>query len=145
MGDWYVAAAVGAGLVLIGLAMIRGHLRSWQKQKSDESIDELDQRHFYARFQRRIQTSGLIVLLGILIPIGDLPLMWRQGPLVSACFWIAVLFIPVWIILLAMGDWSSTKAHSKTALARVQQQQRKLEAQLSQIRSRRSNGRRQVE
>ena len=145
MDDWYVAAAVGAGLVLIGLAMIRGHLHSWQKQKSDESIDELDQRHYYARFQRRIQTSGLIVLLGILIPIGDLPLMWRQGPLVSACFWIAVLFIPVWIILLAMGDWSSTKMYSRIALARVHQKQRELETQIAKIKSRRSNGRNQVE
>jgi len=143
--DWYAAAAVGVGLVLTGLAMMFGHWRSWQQQKSDESFDELDQRHYYARFQRRMQTSGLIVLLGILIPIGDSPLLCQQGPLVSTCYWIAILFIPMWIVLLAMGDWSSTKAHSKIALARDQQMQRELEAQLSQIRSRRSNGRRQAE
>ena len=141
MDDWIIAATVGSGLFLVGLTMIRAHAKAWNQQKHDTSLDEPDRLHYHQRFRRRIQTSGLIALLGILIAIGDSPLIWGLGPQVSTYYWLAVLALTGWVVLIALGDLGSSRAHTRIALSRVRQKQRELEAQVARIKARRSNGR----
>ncbi len=140
MNDWNVAVTVGVTLIAIGITMMRSHVLVWRRQKKDSSLGDRDQQHYYHRYRRRMQTSGCIVLLGILIPFGDSPFMWQRGPHASTIFWCAVLLLTVWIILLALGDLITTRIHGKLAIARVRRKQRELEAELVRIKNRRSNG-----
>ena len=120
--------------------MLRSHVLAWRRQKNDSTLDDFDRQHYYRRYRRRMQTSGCILLLGFLIPLGDLPVLWQRGLLASTIYWSAVLLLTAWIIVVALGDLASTRAHSKVAMGRVRRKQRELEAQLAEIKNRRSNG-----
>jgi len=138
--DWRFSIGVGLTLVIAGLCMLRTHVLAWKRQQSDESLDNSDRAHLYARYRRRLQTSGLIAILGLLIPLGDSPMFWKQGPAVSTLFWGAILVITFWISLLALGDLVATRTHARIALSRIQRKQRDLEEQLAQLKKRNSNG-----
>ena len=125
--------------------MIAAHARAWRRQQADPALDELDRDHYRTRYRRRLQTSGLIALLGLLIPLGDAPFFWRQGVRISTAFWCAILLLTVWIVLLAIGDIAATRAHARAALSRIRQKQRQLESQAAQLKRHRSNGQRQTE
>ena len=141
MNNWLISASVGAILLLVGLVMMRSHTRSWRQQNLDTTLDEFDRQHYYARYRRRLQTSAMIALVGILIAVGDSPLIpWRNFQRAFAVYWVVVLMFTLWIVLLAIGDLSSSRAHSQVALARVRKKQRDLESQVEQIKRRGSNG-----
>lgn len=139
-GDWVVATMVGVVLLLTGLLLIRWHVRSWRMQKNDASLEHADRTFFYRQYRRRMQTSGLIAVLGVLIAVGDaLPAMQRQ-PTLFTLYWSSVLALTCWVILLGVGDLFATAAHSRSALSRVREKQRQLEQELAEFQSRRSNG-----
>lgn len=121
--------------------MMRAHALAWRSQQSDSSLDDLDRKFFRVRCRRRLQTSGILVVLGILIAVGDLPFVWQLGPRVSTLVWCVVLLLTVWAVFLALGDMTSTRAHSRAALARVRRKQRDLNAELTRLQAKRSNGR----
>lgn len=133
--NWLIAAVVGAALLIIGLAMLRSHQTTWRLQKADPELDGDDRAHYYRRYRRRMQTSGAIAALGILIPLGD-ALVWQLGPRASTFYWVAILGLVMWIIILALGDLTSTTSHSRVALARVHRKQRELEAQAAELQRR---------
>lgn len=139
MNDWVVSTAVGAVLVATGLLMMRAHLKAWREQKNDPSINGFDRAHYYTRFRRRMQTSGLLVLVGLLIPVGDVVIQWQNAPLLGALYWGAVLLLVLWIIVLGLSDLVVIRAHSRAALGRIRRQQRELEEQLDEIRRRASD------
>jgi uncharacterized membrane protein len=140
VNDWWIAATVGAVLVVLGALMMRSHLVAWRRDREDAALDDPDRKHLYTRFRRRMQTSGCIILIGILIVLGDSPIAARD-PRVWTLIWCVVLVIVFLIILLALGDLTSTRVHSRVAMARLKQKQRALETQLKELQSRRSNGR----
>ncbi len=136
--NWLPAAGVGLFLVVFGGLMIRSHLREWRSHSGDDQIDPFDLEHYRNRFRRRMQTSGAVVVIGILIPLGDI-LIWQFGPLAATFFWLGIIVIAGWIGLLALGDISAVKSHSITAQARYRQKRQELEAELAEL-QRRSNG-----
>jgi hypothetical protein len=140
VNDWRIAALVGGLLIAGGGALMLSHVRAWKLDRNDPALDELDRQHYQARFRRRMQTSGLITLLGVLIPLGDSPVIWKLGPLWSTLFWIGVLLMALWIILLALGDFTATQAHSQVAMTRVRRKQRELEAEADRLRNKNMNG-----
>src|SRR5690554_5158092 len=98
--------------------LLRAHYRTWQAQKQDSKLDDLDRRHYYARYRRRMQTSGMLALLGLLLPIGD-AFIPADAPGVFGIYWIAVLLLTFWVVLLGLGDMVSTTAYSKASMARI--------------------------
>lgn len=141
--SWFVSAAFGAGLFIAGLVMMRSHYKSWQRQKADTDLDEGDLTFFRRRYRRRMQASGLMALIGVLIPIGDSVERFDDAPGFFAVYWIVVLALVLWLILLAAGDLAATKAHSTVALNRIRKQQRQLEREAAALRERlstRKNG-----
>lgn len=139
MNEWIVPA-FGGLLVLFGLGLMVAHVRSWRKQKQDPELDESERSHFFIRFRRRMQTSGMIAVLGVLVGAGDqLPIL-RKDPLLFTLYWIAVLLLTFWVMLLALGDYLTTRSHARSELARIQREQRELEKQLAELKRRGSNG-----
>lgn len=140
MQDRIVATAVGGALFVAGLVLMSWHLRNWRSRRDDPDLDDEERRFFRARFRRRMQTSGLLALLGILLPVGDY-IPWEKAPGLFTIYWGGVLLLLVWVILLAVGDMLSTGAHSRASLSRIREEQRKLREELHRLRARKSNGR----
>lgn len=137
--EWVPAATVGGGLILLGLWLITSHWRSWQAHAIDESLDESELRYYRHQFRRRIQASGIILLLGFLVPIGDFVIPWKANDAsLAALYWLMVLALTCWMLLLAMGDLVATRAHSRRTLSRLRdlkQKQRELQAEADRLRA----------
>ncbi|GIX03855.1 MAG: hypothetical protein KatS3mg113_0861 [Planctomycetaceae bacterium] len=78
------------------------------------------------RSRRRLQMSGLMILIGIMIPVGDIVPMLREEPATFAMYWIAVLLLIAWVIALALGDWLSTRLHYRLTCSALQAQRQHL-------------------
>lgn len=138
---WFVSAFVGAAIIIAGVLVMRSHYYTWQKQKADPDLDERERRHLHRRFRRRLQATGLLVVIGILIPVGDIEILFADRPGLFALHWLAVIALVMWVGLLAVGDLAATRAHSRISLSRLEQKQRELEREVAALQSRRTNGR----
>jgi hypothetical protein len=99
---------------------VRWHVKEWRLEQADASLDEYDRKHYYARYRRRMQTSGMLILLGILIPLWDW--LWeRQFVAAGTAVGFSVFQLDGWVIVLALADMLATKNHSQVAMAKVRQ------------------------
>jgi len=131
--NWGPSVLVGALLVAFGLLWMRSHLRNWRLVKDDGSLEDFDRSHLANRFQRRMQTSGMLVLTGILIPVGDI-FIWAWGFWSSAVYWLGVLGLTLWIGVQALGDFTSIQVYSRATTSRVKSRRQELEAELAEFR-----------
>lgn len=136
--NWVPAAVFGGSLVLLGAGMMYGHVRAWQEQREDESLDDSERMHLRNRYLRRMQTSGAVAFVGTLIAIGD-AFIWQLGPAIATFYWLFVIMMVFWIALLALGDLTSVRSHSQTAMSQLESTRKELEAELARHRHR-SNG-----
>ena len=86
-----------------------------------------------------MQTSGMVILIGILVPVGDV-FVCSWGPVVASVFWLGVLFLALWVGVQALGDFTSVQSYSRAAMSRVNTQRQQAEAELSEYRRRKANG-----
>jgi len=144
MPIWIPMTITGTSLLVLGVLMMRSHVRTWRRHQSDQSLDERERQHFRSQFRRRMQTSAIIALLGVLLFVGDvvLPLVLDEKDFVGTfgVYYIVVLLLTLWIFVLAWGDVAAIRVHSQTALARNRRKQRELEEQLTELKRRRANG-----
>jgi uncharacterized membrane protein YesL len=144
MKDWLPMTLAGAFLVVLGVFMIRSHLRTWRRHQDDSSLTERELQYYFGQYRRRLQTSAIIAFLGVLLFVGYvvLPGVLPNEVLagVFGIFWIVVLCMTLWIFLLAWGDVTSIRIHSKSVLNRHHREQRELEEELAELRKRHSNG-----
>jgi hypothetical protein len=119
---------------VLGVAFLRRHRRTWEDRKNDPAVP-LDERGYYHRqYRRRMLTSGLLVLLGILIPCGDL-LLDRRFPMATAIlYWVGVLVLVLFVLLLGFVDFFATGLHTKDALLRIRGEKAALERQVEEVR-----------
>lgn len=130
-----VSAIFGGCVTLLGVLLQLPHRAAWLREKVEFANDPRELRYLHARYRRRSQTSGLIALVGLLIPIADLPIVWKQlGPLASTILWGAIGCLCIWIGLLAIGDLATTRAHSRATLARLEAHKDQLMEQLERLR-----------
>lgn len=144
MIDIKASLAFGTALVVLGTWLVRWHRTAWKSQRDDDSHDDREKHHYGLQYRRRIQVAVLLILLGILIPLGDWLTMQNKNPRWFAVFILAVLAITLWVMLLAMLDWLSTRMHvraTRATIAGLDRKRRELEAEVERLRSNRSNGR----
>ena len=122
-------------LVTIGGFMIRGHLRSWAARQAEGMTEPADLLHYHSQYRRRLQTSALIVVIGILIFVGDV-ISKQIGPGLFGIYWIGVLCLVAYLVLLAVLDGLATATHTRAALARLRAQRRQLERQAAELKER---------
>jgi hypothetical protein len=149
VNDIKASLTMGIALILLGASLIRwhravwGHHRSQQETLARETGGDRELRHYRLQFRRRIQVSALLILLGVMIPIGDWLMVQRQNAMVITIFWLVVLTLALWIMLLAAIDWLSTRMYvraTRATLAGLARKQRELEAEAERLRGRSSNG-----
>jgi len=129
-----VPAAIFGGLLMItGIVMLL--VQRKQTQKVEPFPD--DQAFFQRRMRRRSQVAGMILLVGIMIPVGDSLISWKNAPGTFAVYWMIVIGLAVWIGLLAVGDMAATRAQMARELNRLHRSQ--LELHRVAQRARKSN------
>lgn len=115
--------------------MLWMHVRSWRGRREDSSLSPEDRQYYRRQFRRRIQVSGLVVVIGIMLPIMDVEAFGKNYPGWWTAFIIIVLALTMWIMLLAWGDLVSTRTYSQAALSRLREQQRQLEQEAARLKS----------
>jgi len=142
MQNWLPSLLFGFVLAGGGIVAILWHVRSWRTRQQDPSLSTSERDHYRRQYYRRLQTSGIIALLGVLFPIGDSdgPVPWKAHPLAWSIYWFFVLGLTFWVMLLAVGDMVSTRMHTQEALSRLREQQRELEREAARLRARSTDG-----
>lgn len=128
------AIIFGAFLIAAGAAMLVYQLRNRETRAEDFKLDPHDRRYFEVRNRRRIQVAGLILIIGVMIPVGDSLIPWQRAATTFAIYWMLVLALSFWTILLAFGDMLATRMHTRVSIDRLRAQQRDLEAAAAQLR-----------
>lgn len=145
MNEIKASLTMGIALVLLGGWLIGWHRAVWVRHRDQQEAGTgRELRHYRLQFRRRIQVSALLILLGIMIPIGDWLMVQRQNPMGITIFWLIVLILALWIMLLAAIDWLSTRMYvraTRATLAALARKQRELEAEAERLRGRGANGR----
>ena len=115
------------GLLVIASGwMMRSHLGTWRTIRADESKEAYERNYHRRRFYRRMQTSGLLGLLGIAILIGHF--ITPMANVVVAVYWASVLLMVAWTLVLAFFDAISTQMHFNRIRRRNESEQALLEA-----------------
>jgi hypothetical protein len=144
VNDIKASLAFGTALVVLGGWLIRWHRIAWKSHRDDDANDDREKHHYWLQFRRRIQVAVLMIVLGVLIPLGDWLTVQNKNPKWFAVFILAVLAITAWLMLLAMLDWLSTRMHvraTRATLAGLDRKRRELEAEVERLRNQGSNGR----
>lgn len=130
-----VSLIAGLCTIAVGMVLLRSHRADWRRQQQEFIDDSRELRHLQARYRRRRQTSGLIAIVGLLIPIADLPIMWRNlGAMPATLLWIAIVSLCIWVGMLAIGDYATTRAHTRATLVRLQIHKQELIDELERLR-----------
>lgn len=132
--DTWPALVVGGGLVVLGAFFMWTHVRSWQRTQRDLELDGRGRQHYRTQFRRRMQTSAMIVLIGLLIPLGDALIPWRKAPTLFFFYWGGILLMAIWVMVQALGDMFSTREYSRGNMEELRRQQAELERELEQFR-----------
>lgn len=132
--NWVPSAVASTLLVLASVFLIRSHIRTWRERRSDPNLDQADVLHYGGQFRRRLQASGILGIIGVLIVAGDLLIPWQRAPGIFTLFWLAILTMAGYLMLLAVLDVFATAAHGRAALARLKAQRRQLERQAAELR-----------
>lgn len=134
MNDNTLMMVVGGGLALLGSLTVFGHLKGWRNAREDDENDEFERAFLRKRVRRRLQTSMLLIVLGLMIGLHPFVIPDpKEAPQLFGVWWLAALLIAGWTIVMAMADLLSTRAHLQVSRARLQLKQRQLNEQLEEF------------
>ena len=95
-----------AALVLGSLTMLAWHIKSW-READHGGLSERDYDFYRRQCRRRMQTSGMLGIIGLLI-FGHL---WVRDNTMLALYWTGILGLLVWTVLLAVRDFAASRLH----------------------------------
>ena len=114
-------------LVAIAVALILWHLQTWRA--AQQLPEDSRERAFAGRqFRRRMQTSGMIALLGLALALGQLV----TSPVWIGPYWLGVLLLVGWVLLLALLDIGAIHKYYGPIRAEHRDQLAALEARMRQ-------------
>ena len=128
-------------MVALGLFLIRHHNVVWSRQQADDQLSSDDQTYYHRQYRRRVQTSGLLAVIGIVMLLGNLLKFDKDNQIAFLVWVISLLLLVLWVLLSAMGDWLAIRAHAQAALTEVRMQRMALEREAERLREQqRGNG-----
>ncbi len=123
-------------LIAIALGLLGLHRRTWLAARQRE-LGERDLQFARRQYGRRAQTSGLIIVVA-LVMLGSL---WVKRPLPTLLLWSGVTLLVLWICGLAATDWWHTRAYFDRVRDEQIAEGAVIEAELRRLQRHRSNGR----
>ena len=95
-----------AALVLLALVLLGLHWTTW-RQADHGGLSEREQDFHRRQFRRRILSSGMLGLMGLMM-LGSL---WIEAAWAQFLFWVGMLLGIGAVMLLALADWWSSRTH----------------------------------
>jgi hypothetical protein len=86
------------------------HVRVWRRLR-DSGLDAAGREFHRRQYRRRMQTSGMLGLLGVAIFLGQALMLWLTSALAILLYWLGVVGLVVWMILLALADMAATSVY----------------------------------
>lgn len=129
----------GACLIIAGIVMLLSQ-RKATKQLHQLEIKPNERNYLSKRISRRTQVAGMILIVGIMIPLGDTLIPWQKAPGTFAIYWLIVLGLACWTALLGLGDMAATHVHSAVELNEIHRQQMELETVARKLKRSEKNG-----
>ncbi len=94
---------VPGALILMSVSLVWWHFHQWERFRH-ELTEPRDKDYYRRRLRRRVQTSGMVGVLGVVMILGLL-VPGHQFPWLYVFIWIGALLLLAWIVLLALADW----------------------------------------
>ena len=130
--------ALIAGALLLGFAVVSAWLQIRARRALSPILEEDDLARIHAdrQLRRRLQMSGMLGIIGVLIPLGDqLEPFFRARPGLFFVYWMVVLILVAWTVLMALGDWMSSTAYSSLANIQLRIERSRLEEEVRRYRA----------
>lgn len=138
--DTLPATIVGAALLCFAVVMA---IRQWWAHReliSNSKLDEAAFLHTEQQIHRRLGISGLLFLLGVLIPLGDqMGVFFLQRPGLFFGYWIGVLLLVLLMVLVALIDLMSTVAYARHGRVRLGLERQAIEEDIRRYRASQKN------
>ncbi|MEX0938000.1 MAG: hypothetical protein WDZ59_09060 [Pirellulales bacterium] len=116
---------VSAMLLIVSAGLILWHLIEWRKVGAPAQAGRY--RDFvWRRFRRRVQASGLIGVIGLMI----LASRWIDDRRLELAWWLAILLFLFWLLLMALGDALSSRNYYQGEHRRNLAEQEKLHTEI---------------
>ncbi len=138
-GDFWISTSVCLALVVTSVWLIRRHFRVWREMLVLGEVDPLELKYHRRQCRRRVQSSAMIGLVGLLILIGHF-MRPPVSPLLAGLFWIGVILLVGWTGLLALLDMLATRLFYAGARQTNAVEQVRLKAALRRAESVGGNG-----
>ena len=123
-------------LSAVSLFLVLRHAQVHRESQSRE-LEEREREYLSRQHRRRMQASGIIGAVGLLIAGG----IWVRGPFWLVAHWGAVILLVFWMLLLAIVDIVITRQYFHSIRKDQVVEHARLQAELDRIRNRNSNGR----
>ncbi len=125
---------LGVALVCIGAAFLWRHQAGRRGWTADAGRDPEATAFLERQHRRRVRTSALIVLIGLLIPAGDAYFTRHPDRRAEGVFWGVILLLTAALVLFAALDAAATAAHTRVAAARLRRRREELEQDVRRLR-----------
>src|SRR5262245_2064838 len=99
-------------LLVVSTALIAWHVLAWRRADHG-GLADADYRFYRHQFRRRLQSSALVALVGVLSLVD----IWIQDVTARVVLWCVILLIVLWALLLAGADWLASRLHFDTLLS----------------------------
>lgn len=120
-------------LLAISSILVISHLRAW-RAADHGGLAEAEREFQERRFRRRLQTSAMVGVIGLLL-LGEL---WLdkvfKDELPRLMYWSGVGLLLLWLLLLAASDWLASRQHYRGQLDRLQTDRDALRGELERMR-----------
>lgn len=120
----HLPALVFGTLLALGGGLMLYFQRRAAAGLSRENLPPQEARFLASRIRRRSQVAGLILLVGVMIPVGDSVIPWSPETAGTwAVYFSIVLALAGWIGLLGLSDLLATRNYARTEFHHLQRQQ----------------------
>ena len=120
---------VSAAVVFGSLVLLAWHVKAW-READHGGLSERDYEFFRRQYRRRMQSSGMLGIIGLLI-LGHL---WVRDNSMLALYWTGVLGLLVWPVLLAASDFAASRVHYGSQVADQQTEHLLLKREIEKFR-----------
>lgn len=118
-----------AALVFGSLVLLAWHVKAW-READHGGLSARDYEFFRRQFRRRMQSSGMLGIIGLLI-LGHL---WVRDNSMLALYWTGVLGLLVWTVLLAASDFAASRVYYGSQIADQQTEHLLLKREIEKFR-----------
>ncbi|HVW03148.1 MAG TPA: hypothetical protein VHB77_22495 [Planctomycetaceae bacterium] len=138
MLDFVMPLVVGGVVALIGAAMLCAHAVAWRRHRDDSQLEPAEREHYRRQYSRRVQTSTLVCIIGVLLCFAHEKMGWehlgKSSVLAYGAYILVLLMLTLWTVLLALGDFASSRLHHAGAAAKLLRERQELERLLEEQR-----------